>query len=278
MKKQLIFGTREIGWEPSYKNFDENKAIELLHYAYSQWIRYFDTAPIYGNGKSEELLWKALNTVRSDIKIITKFWVVNNNFIYSPESITQELEHSLQRLQTDYIDIYLLHIPEWVIPVESIVHTLEELKKSWKIRSYWVANCQWELLAEFLQKWNIEYIQDFYNLMDMNIEKTIFPQLNWSHFFMSYSPLYRWLLSQQSIHQLLEKNEWAINRLLKNYNLKSIVKRAEILKQIAKKQGITITELAYKFLFSKEKNDAVLVGTTSKKHLDEAIKYWKKYN
>lgn len=277
MKKQLIFGTREIGWEPSYKNFDEKKAIELLQYAYSQWIRYFDTAPIYGNGKSEELLWKALKKQRNEIKIITKFWIVENNFIYTPESIKQELENSLHRLQTDYIDIYLLHIPEWVIPVESIVYTLEELKKSWKIRSYWVANCQWDLLQEFMKKGNIEYIQDFYNLMDLNIEKTIFPQLNDSQFFMSYSPLYRWLLTDQSITQLLNKNEWAINRLLKNHNIKSTIKRAEILKQIAKKQGIPITQLAYKFLFSKEKNDAVLVGTTSKVHLDEAIEYWKKY-
>ena len=193
MKKELIFGTREIGWEPSYKNFDEKKAIELLQYAYSQWIRYFDTAPIYGNGKSEELLWKALKEKRDEIKIITKFWIVENNFIYTPESIKQELEQSLQRLQTDYVDIYLLHIPEWAIAVESIINTLEQLKKSWKIKSYWVSNCQWELLERFIQKGNIEYVQDFYNLINTDIETTIFPKLQSSHFFMSYSPLYRGL-------------------------------------------------------------------------------------
>ena len=64
MKKELIFWTREIGWEPSYNNFDEDKAIDLLQYAYSHWIRYFDTAPIYGNWKSEELLGNALKDKR----------------------------------------------------------------------------------------------------------------------------------------------------------------------------------------------------------------------
>lgn len=277
MKKELIFWTREIGWEPSYKNFDEEKAINLLQYAYSQWITYFDTAPIYWNWKSEELLGRALKNERKNIKIITKFWIVNNEFIYTWESIHQELANSLQRLQTDYIDIYLLHIPEWTIPVDNIINTLESLKNAWKIKAYWVANCQWKLLKEFIQKGNIEYVQDFYNLMDLSIEKNIFPQLKDSQFFMSYSPLYRWLLTDQSIQELLQKNEGAINRLLKNNNLKSVLKRSQALKQIAKQQNLSITEFAYKFLFSKEQNNAVLVGTTSKKHLDEAIKYWKKY-
>ena len=277
MKKELIFWTREIGWEPSYKDFDEEKAIQLLQYAYSQWITYFDTAPIYWNWKSEELLGKALKNERKNIKIISKFWIVNNEFIYTPESIHQELENSLERLQTDYIDIYLLHIPEWNIPVDIIILTLESLKKSWKIKAYWVANCQWKLLEEFTQKGNIEYVQDFYNLMDLSIEKTIFPQLKKSQFFMSYSPLYRGILTDQSIQELFQKDEGAINRLLKNNNLKFVLKRSQALKQIAKQQNITITELAYKFLFTKEQNNAVLAGITSKKHLDEAIKYLKKY-
>lgn len=277
MKKELIFWTREIWWNPSYNDFDEKKAIELLQYAYSQWITYYDTAPIYWNWKSEELLWKAFKNQRKNIKIITKFWIVDNNFIYTSESIQKEINQSLNRLQTDYIDIYLLHIPEWNIPVENIINTLNQLKNSWKIKAYWVANCQWKLLEEFIKIWDIEYVQDFYNLMDLSVEKTIFPQLKKSQFFMSYSPLYRWLLTDQSIQELFQKNEWAINRLLKNNNLKWVLKRSEILKKIAVKQNISITELAYKFLFTKEKNNAVLVWTTSKIHLDEAIKYWKKY-
>jgi aryl-alcohol dehydrogenase-like predicted oxidoreductase len=277
MYKELVFWTRQIWWMPSYKNFNEKKAIELLQYAFSQWIKYYDTAPIYWNGQSEILLWKALKYQRENIKIITKFWIVNDNFIYTKESINKELEASLKRLQTNYIDTYLLHIPEGKIPVDVIIETLEELKKIWKIKSYWVANCQWELLKEFIKKWNIEYVQDFYNLMFLEPEKNIFPYLQEGQKFMSYSPLYRWLLTEQSIQELLHREEWAINRLLKNNELKSKLKRLNILKIIATKQDISITELAYKFVFSKPENNAVLVGTTSKRHLDIAINYWKKY-
>lgn len=278
MTKNLIFWTREIWGLPSYKKFDEKKAIDLLQYAYQKWIRIFDTAPIYWNWNSEILLWKALKDKRYSIKIITKFWIVDNNFIYTQESIRNELNNSLERLQTDYIDIYLLHIPEWDIPIDVIINTLEEFKEIWKIKSYWVANCQWKLLEKFIEKWNIEYVQDFYNLMFLEPEKQIFPYLNSWQSFMSYSPLYRWLLTNQSIQELLNREEWAINRLLKNSDLKSKLKRLNILKIIAIKQGVSITELAYKFLFEKSHVESVLIWTTSKKHLDIAIDCWKKYS
>ena len=71
--KEFIFGTWQIGGLPSFHDMSESDALSLLEYAYSLGIRSFDSAPIYGMGKSEKYLGKAFESVRKDIRIITKF-------------------------------------------------------------------------------------------------------------------------------------------------------------------------------------------------------------
>lgn len=282
MSIKLIFGTREIWWAPSYKPCEEYKAIDLLQYAYEKWISTFDTAPIYGKWQSEILLWKALKNKREKIEIITKFWIRSKGdieyFSFKKKSINEELQQSLERLQTSYIDSYLLHIPNETLNVDEVIETLDELVSKKMIRSYGVSNCNWKLLQRFIQKWNIEYIQDFYNLMNLETEKLIFPYLETNHKFLAYSPLSRWLLTQQWFKTLFEKNENAINRIIKTPDIKSKLHRIDILKKIATSKWITLTEFAYKRLFENPKVDSVLIWTTSKTHLDFALECYKKYS
>jgi len=280
---KIIFWTREIWWMPSWADIDENEAIELLKYAYSKWLRIFDTAPIYWFWKSEILLWKALWDVRNNIKIISKFWIqrdkktLETKFCYDWNSIKNELKESLERIWTSYIDIYLLHIPNWYINVEEVINTLEELKKEWKILHYWLSNCYNELLKEFLEKWNIEYLEDFYNLFDRKIENIIFPYITDKQKILAYSPLYRWVLSDSDIKYLISKNCNAINRMIKNNNLPNIIKKKKMFHISANKKWISLAELAYMWLFKNNNISSIIIWTTKKENIDFAINIFKKY-
>ena len=284
MFDKVIFWTRQIWWKPSYNDFSEVKALELLDYAYSRWIKTFDTAPIYWNGNSERLLWKFIqnnskihgNHFRKDIKIISKFWIRikeswDNYFSFKSDSIIEELEHSLERLKTDYIDIYLLHIPDNNIVVSEIIETLNFLKDKWKIKSYGICNSYSELLNDFVKHpdSNIEYVEDFYNLIEKKAENLIFPYINNTNIkFLAYSPLFRWLLTDIWPRKLLEKNENAINRLIKNNSLKSFLLKRNVLLEVAKRKNITIDKLAIEFLYNSNNVDSILFWTTKIKHLD----------
>lgn len=282
MFDKIIFWTRQIWWKPSYNDFPEDKALNLLDYAFFRWIKTFDTAPIYWNGNSEKILWKFIknnnndNNFRSKIKIISKFWIRisddwDNYFSFTKESIIEELNQSLVRLNTDYIDVYLLHIPDESIVVWDIISVLNNLKKKWKIKSYGLCNSYSNLLKEFLNhpESEIEYIEDFYNLIEKKAEKLIFPYIKDKNIkFLSYSPLFRWILTDLWPKKLLEKNENAINRLIKNDWLKSIIQKRKLLLEVAKRKNISIEKLAIEFLYNSSNVDSILFWTTNKDHLD----------
>jgi aryl-alcohol dehydrogenase-like predicted oxidoreductase len=85
---------------------------------------------------------------------------------------------------------------------------------------------------------------------------------------MAYGPLYRWLLTDMSIKKLLEKDEWAINRLMKNDDLPLLIKKRKIFEEVAKRKWISVEKIAINFLRSQKNVSYVLFGTTNKKHLD----------
>lgn len=116
-----------------------------------------------------------------------------NIFNFSPDGIQKQLEGSLQRLKTNFIDIYLLHIPDNLLDVSSILSTLNSLKKQGIIKKYGLCNTYAEQLQAFLKHplSEIEYIEDFYNIIERKAEKSIFPYLKKEISFIAYGSLYR---------------------------------------------------------------------------------------
>lgn len=273
--KNIWFWTRQISGPPSYKPLDDKIWRSILEYAYEKWIRIFDTAPIYWFWKWESLLWDTFKNQRQTIKIISKFWIWwdaywRTSLECTPDSVKKELEDSLKRLKTNYIDIYLLHIPNPHIEIERIIKTLNTYKKTWVIKSYGVCNTYETQLKDFINhsESEIEYIEDFYNIVERKAENLIFPNMKIHQKFIAYSPLYRWLLTQWTTKELLEKNEEGINRLIKNQNLAELIKKKTLYSEIANRKGISVEKLALDFLLQKEKVDTVLFWTTKKEHLD----------
>lgn len=136
----FFYGDKPDGWG----NIDDNESVRAIHRALELGINFFDTADAYGVGHSEEVLGKAISGNRSNVVIATKFAHFGSEAtktLYgvnlSPDYIERACDASLRRLNTDYIDVYLLH--EWsvnIADVEPILMTLDRLVEKGKIRTY----------------------------------------------------------------------------------------------------------------------------------------------
>jgi len=134
------------------------EAATLLHTALDEGINFFDHADIYGGGKSEEKFAEALGmnpTVRAKLLIQSKCGIRQGFFDFSKEHILAAVDGSLQRLQTDYLDVLLLHRPDALVEPEEVAEAFTSLEQSGKVRYFGVSNqnpMQIELLQKFVKQ------------------------------------------------------------------------------------------------------------------------------
>jgi aryl-alcohol dehydrogenase-like predicted oxidoreductase len=180
VSSRIALGTWAIGgW--MWGGTDENESIRTIHEALDHGINLIDTAPIYGYGRSEEIVGEALRQEgrRESVILATKVgldWTggqVQRNS--SRQRILQEFEDSLRRLQTDYIDIYQVHWPDTLVPIEETAATLRELYEQSKIRAIGVSNFSPQQMARFESVAPLHTIQPPYNLFEREVERDVFP-------------------------------------------------------------------------------------------------------
>lgn len=176
---RIGLGTWAIGgW--MWGGTEESEAIRTIHAAFDKGINLIDTAPVYGFGRSEELVGKALVGARRGGAIIaTKVgldWgsgnILRNS---SPARLRSELEDSLRRLKTDLIDIYQVHWPDEAVPFEETAKTLDTFRREGKISAIGVSNFSPEQMDRFRKVAPLATIQPPYNLFEREIEKDVLP-------------------------------------------------------------------------------------------------------
>lgn len=134
----------------------EQDFVDAIHVALDNGVNFFDTANTYGFGQSEKTLAKGIEGHRHEVVIQSKFGVrvmqdmVGRKTIYdnSPDYIIKALEGTLQRLNTDYIDIYTIHYRDCSTPIEEVVDTLERLKQQGKVRYFGLSNVHNDAVEE----------------------------------------------------------------------------------------------------------------------------------
>ena len=201
ISSRIALGTWAIGgW--MWGGTDEKESIRTIHAALDQGINLIDTAPIYGFGRSEEIVGEALRQHgrRESIIIATKVGLDWTNGKVERNStrqrILREIEDSLHRLQTDHVDIYQVHWPDPVAPIEETAATLRELYEQGKIRAIGVSNYSPEQMARFKTVAPIHTIQPPYNLFEREIERDVLPYaLSQGIAALTYGALCRGLLS-----------------------------------------------------------------------------------
>ncbi len=177
---RIALGTWAMGgW--MWGGTDEKESISTIHAALDQGINLVDTAPVYGFGRSEEIVGEALRQRgrRESIILATKVGLDWTNGKIERNStrqrILQELEDSLRRLQTDYVDIYQVHWPDSLVPIEETAATFRELYEQGKIRAIGVSNYSPEEMARFRAVAPLHTIQPPYNLFEREIERDVLP-------------------------------------------------------------------------------------------------------
>jgi aryl-alcohol dehydrogenase-like predicted oxidoreductase len=172
-------GTWAIGgW--MWGGSDEALAIRTIQAAFDHDINLIDTAPVYGFGHSEEVVGKALaGGLRDRAIIATKVgldWKDEKPFRNASRvSIFQEVDASLKRLRTDHIDIYQIHWPDPVTPLEETADAMRELLEQGKIRAIGVSNFSVSQMEEFRKYAPLHVAQPPYNLFERAIERDILP-------------------------------------------------------------------------------------------------------
>ena len=174
-------GTWAIGgW--MWGGTEEKTSIDTIHAAIDKGITLIDTAPAYGFGTSEKIIGKAVReapVARDKVVLATKValeWKDEKVFRNaSTDRIKKEVEDSLQRLQTDYIDLYQVHWPDPKTSIEETATTLQQLKKEGKIRAIGVSNFDTQQMDEFRKYADLNSLQPPYNLFEREIEKDLLP-------------------------------------------------------------------------------------------------------
>jgi aryl-alcohol dehydrogenase-like predicted oxidoreductase len=180
LSSRIALGTWAMGgW--MWGGTDEKESIRTIHAALDQGINLIDTAPVYGFGRSEEIVGEALHQYgrRESVILATKVgldWTndqVERNS--TRERILREVKDSLRRLRTDYIDIYHVHWPDPLVRIEETAGTLRELYEQGKIRAIGVSNYSPEEMARFGAVAPLHTIQPPYNLFEREIERDVLP-------------------------------------------------------------------------------------------------------
>src|SRR5947209_12615320 len=198
---RIGIGTWAIGgW--MWGGSEEKESIETIRAALDRGITLVDTAPVYGFGRSEEIVGKALAApgLRSRAVIATKVgleWRDGSVFRNASRArIMREVEDSLRRLRTDYIDIYQVHWPDPLVPMEETAAAMASLYSQGKIRAIGVSNFSVAQMDAFRRAAPLHVLRSPYNLLERGIEEEILPYCRRNNIaVLGYGALCRGLLS-----------------------------------------------------------------------------------
>ncbi|HEU0118787.1 MAG TPA: aldo/keto reductase [Alphaproteobacteria bacterium] len=233
----LGFGTFGIGGKYESDDSHDADSIKIIHRVLDLGINLFDTAEVYGAGRSEEVLGMALRGKRHQAVIASKFNAENSK----KEKMIAACEASLKRLQTDVIDLYQTHWPNPAVPPEDIAAGFEHLVKSGKVRAIGFSNATSALMKKITallpKGFPIASSQQEYNLAERSIERLVLPYCRANNMaLLAYSPL----------------------------------GKGKLLDQISQDYGISPATLALQWLM--QRDGVIPIPATSKiKHLEENV-------
>ena len=268
-----------IGGAPFWNNEGDGKSIDSIKKAYDLGINFFDTAPVYGFGHSEKLIGKALKPFRDKVIIATKCglrWDKRSLSALrkdaSRESILEEVDQSLKRLDTDMIDLYQVHWPDIETDQKETMETLLAIQETGKIRHIGISNYSAEQIKDCLQYGKIVSLQPEFSLLEREIQKDTIPLCLANDIgVIAYSPLSSGVLTGK-----YDKNtkfeDWRSKGIIGTFTGKGFVKNIEKvnrLKEIANTEGKTCGQIAINWVLRQEGLVTALVGVKNSKQVQE---------
>ena len=270
---RICLGTMMFG-----QSIDEKDGAQIVDYAMEKGVNFFDTADIYTGGRSETILGKALKGRRDEVILASKVGFAaseeRNDTGLSRRHILQSVERSLKRLDTDYLDLYYLHCPDGVTPMDETLSTMDKLVRDGKIRYVAVSNhAAWEICQ---QKWLCRQYgwtapcvsQNVYNVITRGLERELAPFLRaYDMGMVIYNPIAGGLLAgkhkygQPASDTRFAWNQEYYDRYWNEANFHAL----DALTDLAAENGLSILQLALKWCVQQPCVDAVIVRTITPK-------------
>jgi 1-deoxyxylulose-5-phosphate synthase len=276
---RLCFGTMTLG-----KPLDQTGTNEVVNRCIEVGINFFDTANMYNAGVAERLLGTSLKGRRDKIilasKVRAKMGEAPDQQGLARAAILRAIDESLQRLQTDYLDLYYLHMPDHSVPVEESLEAMESLIKQGKVRNVASSNyAGWEVVQMLgickERGWHAPHVsQPMYNLLARGIEQEYLPMCR--EFGVStvvYNPLAGGLLTGKHRQDfILPGTRFYKNELYqRRYWHTQYFNAVERLRQIAQSAGRSLVSLALNWLLHHTLSDVIILGASSLAQLNENL-------
>lgn len=233
--------------------------------------------PIYGPERSEELVGEVVKEYpREQVKIATKgshYFDEEDNVQQNndPEFIKQQVENSLKRLQTDYIDLYYIHFPDDNTPKDKAVAALQELKEEGKIKAIGVSNFTLDQLKEANKDGYVDVVQLEYNLLHRENEDVMQYAAENQITFVPYFPLASGILAGKYDEDTTFDDHRATRRDFKPEVFKDNVRRVNQLKDIAETHQTSIANIVLAFYLTRPALDVVIPGAKRAEQVIENI-------
>src|SRR5579871_5460808 len=274
---RICLGTMTFGGQT-----DEAAARRMIDLCTETGINFLDTANIYNQGASEEMLGRMLDGRRRDFilasKVRSKMGDAPDQAGLSRPAILRAIDDSLRRLRTDYLDLYYLHLPDRNVPIEESLEAMNELLKQGKVRHIASSNYSaWQMTEMF---WIAErkgyrapwVAQPMYNLIARGIEQEYLPMCK--QFGVSnivYNPLAGGLLTGKHKYEApipgtrFDNNKMYMDRYWHPGDFHAV----EQLRQIAEKDGRSLLSLSLNWLYHHTSTDSIILGTSRVEHLEQ---------
>src|SRR3954451_20087211 len=280
---KFCLGTMMFG---AWGNTDHEDSIRIIHHALDAGINFVDTADVYSDGESEEIVGKALEGRRDDVVLATKFWGPMgedpNRRGVSRRWIIAEVENSLRRLNTDYIDLYQMHRPDPAADIDETLGALTDLVRQGKVRYIGsssfsgseIVEAQWTARERGLERFRTE--QPPYSLLVRSIELDVLPTARRHGMgILTYSPLAGgWLSGSWTANS--SPTSPARQRLAARFDmsLPENQRKLEVVDQLARVAdgaGVPLIELAIAFVVNHPAVTSAIVEPRTLEQLDSQL-------
>ena len=270
----ILMGTWQAG-KRMWVGIEDAETVKAIRAAYEGGITTIDTAEVYGEGHSEQIVAEALSDVRERVVYASK--VFANHL--KPDLVIEACDRSLKNLKTDYIDLYQIHWPSgsWnseIVPIEETMGALNQLKEAGKIRAIGVSNFSVAQIEEASQYGRIESVQPPYSLFWRQAEKELQPYCVEKQIsILAYSSLAQGFLTGKfgPDHQFAEGDHRAKSKLYyKKENYDRVQNALAKLRPIAERNQCSLGQLALAWLIAQPQTNAIVGARNAQQAIGNA--------
>lgn len=267
-----------MGMSEFYGASDDARSIEVIHHALDRGVTFLDTADMYGSGKNERLVGRALKGRRDDAFLCTKFAVRRGEdgswlgISGRPEYVAAACDASLDRLGVDHIDLYYQHRVDPAVPIEETVGAMAALVKAGKVRFIGMSEAAPETLRRAAKVHPIAALQTELSLWSREPEAELLATCReLGALFVAYSPLGRGFLTGQ-LRSRADLAADDFRRYLPRFSEEHFDKNLALVKAVealAAQKGCTVAQLALAWVLGRGDHVVAIPGTRSAQRLDE---------